>query len=82
MAFKVEFLAMANLISTSKGALVPSQATQFPGSFAPDLRRDGRKYTESETLKRVVYNYLTDGWNDTTIWKSAVSTCIAGDGVD
>lgn len=65
---------MEDLISTSRGRLIPSQATQFPGSFAPDLRRDSRKYVQSAKWERVLFQYLTDGWDDINIWKSAVSS--------
>ncbi|PVH85187.1 aquaporin-like protein [Cadophora sp. DSE1049] len=62
---------MEDLISDSRGRLIPSQATQFPGSFAPDLRRDSRKYVKSTRWERVLFQYLTDGWDDINIWKSA-----------
>lgn len=54
--------------------LVPASTAQFPGSFAPDLRRDDRKYCEDRTFSRVVYTYLTDSWDDISLWKSAVSS--------
>ncbi|KAK0109206.1 hypothetical protein ONS96_003029 [Cadophora gregata f. sp. sojae] len=62
---------MEDLISDSQGRLIPSQATQFPGSFAPDLRRDSRKYVKSARWEKVLFQYLTDGWDDINIWKSA-----------
>ena len=64
---------MEDLISDSRGRLIPTQATQFPGSFAPDLRRDSRRYVKSTRWERTVFQYLTDGWDDINIWKSAVS---------
>ncbi|KAL5321990.1 hypothetical protein ACEPPN_009956 [Leptodophora sp. 'Broadleaf-Isolate-01'] len=62
---------MEDLISNSQGRLVPAQATQFPGSFASDLRRDTRRYVKSTKWQRVASQYLTDGWGDINIWKSA-----------
>ncbi|KAL2071729.1 hypothetical protein VTL71DRAFT_12964 [Oculimacula yallundae] len=64
---------MEDLISTSKGRLIPTQATQFPGSFAPDLRKDKRKPVKSTKWERVLCQYFTDGWDDVGIWKAAVS---------
>ncbi|CZS87915.1 hypothetical protein WAI453_000299 [Rhynchosporium graminicola] len=62
---------MKDLISKSQGRLIPSQATQFPGSFAPDLRRDTRKLAKSKKWEQVFYQYITDGWDDIGIWRSA-----------
>lgn len=56
-----------------KQKLVPAQATQFPGSFASDLRNDHRKYVESRSWRAVLHSYFTDGWQDVGIYKSAVS---------
>lgn len=53
--------------------LVPTSATQFPGSFASELRHDNRRYSETRSLKKILKTYFTDGWNDVDIWKSAVS---------
>lgn len=53
--------------------LVPTGATQFPGSFAPDLRKDSRIYVEKRTWQNILRSYITDGWEDISIWKSAVS---------
>ena len=53
--------------------LVPNSATQFPGSFASEFRKDDRKYSEVRSWKNILYTYFTDGWNDISIWKSAVS---------
>lgn len=69
---KYPSLTMSDFVSSQKRKLVPSQATQFPGSFAPDLRGDNRKYSESRTWRTVVHTYFTDGWGDINIWKSAV----------
>lgn len=60
--------------------LVPTQATQFPGSFATGLRDDHRKYAESKAWGPVLYNYFTEGWDDIGIWKSAVSPNFAWPG--
>jgi len=64
---------MPDFVLNMEKKLVPSKAAQFPGSFAPDLRQDYRKYSESRTWKTVLYTYFTDGWDDIGIWKSAVS---------
>lgn len=74
----LEVQTMEDLISNSQGRLVPAQATQFPGSFASDLRRDTRRYVKSTKWQRVASQYLTDGWGDINIWKSAVSVCPSG----
>ncbi|KAG0645026.1 Aquaporin PIP-type [Hyphodiscus hymeniophilus] len=55
----------------SEKRLVPSPSTQFPGSFAPNLREDSRKSAKSRALRSILYNYFTDGWNDISVWKSA-----------
>jgi hypothetical protein len=60
------------LTSQVKKKLVPASATQFPGSFAPELRRDHRKYSEHKSWKNTLCLYFTDGWDDISIWKSAV----------
>jgi len=53
---------------------VPASTAQFPGSFASDLRQDHRKYAEDRTYRSIIYTYFTDGWEDTSLWKSAVRT--------
>ena len=57
--------------------LVPANATQFPGSFASGLRQDQRKQAETIHWRAVWRTYFTDGWNDISIWKSAVSSWLA-----
>jgi hypothetical protein len=57
--------------------LVPTPATNFPGSFAAELRQDNRKYAEIRSLRSILQTYFTDGWNNVDIWKSAV--CIQDD---
>jgi hypothetical protein len=52
---------------------VPASTAQFPGSFASDLRQDHRKYAEIRTFRSVSYTYFTDGWDEISVWKSAVS---------
>lgn len=52
--------------------LVPTPATNFPGSFAAELRQDNRKYAEIRSLRSILQTYFTDGWNNVDIWKSAV----------
>lgn len=54
--------------------LVPTPATNFPGSFAAELRQDNRKYAEIRSLRNILQTYFTDGWSNVDIWKSAVST--------
>ena len=51
--------------------LVPASATQFPGSFASDLRQDHRKYADTRDWRNVLRTYFSDGWDDISIWKSA-----------
>ena len=60
-------------MSISEKRLVPSAATQFPGSFAPNLREDSRKSAPSRGWRSVLYSYITDAWDDISVWKSAVS---------
>lgn len=55
-------------------AVVNSPSAQFPGSFAVDLRYDHRKPAGKRDIKSIVKHYFTEGWNDISIWKSAVST--------
>lgn len=55
-----------------KNKLVPMDATQFPGSFAPDLREDQRSYPKKRDWRSVLHCYFADGWDDISIWKSAV----------
>ncbi|TAQ90988.1 hypothetical protein B7494_g720 [Chlorociboria aeruginascens] len=56
--------------------LTPAPTTQFPGSFAPDLRTDHRKEATSKALRDRAWIYLIDGWTDVGIWKSAFIECI------
>ena len=62
-------------MSMSDNKLVPNAATQFPGSFAPNLRNDGRKSAPSKGWRSILHCYFVDGWNDISVWKSAVSPC-------
>jgi len=55
--------------------LVPVGATEFPGSFAPELRGDHRKHPGTREWRSTVYAYFTDGWDDVNMWKSAVCIC-------
>ena len=59
--------------SSSNKSRVPAAAAQFPGSFAPDLRKDGRKPHDSRNWRDIVIAYFGYGWWDISIWKSAVS---------
>ena len=69
-------LNMAGNAAKMEKRLVPMGAVQFPGSFAPELRRDSREYVAKRNWENVVRSYFTDGWDDISIWKSAVSTLI------
>lgn len=57
---------------TEETRLIPASCAQFPGSFAPDSRKDKRKVSKRGGFRDRVYIFLTDGWSDVTIWKSAV----------
>lgn len=59
-------------LPTEETQLIPASCAQFPGSFAPDLRRDKRRVSKRGGLSDRVYVFLTDGWGDITVWKSAV----------
>lgn len=52
---------------------MPSAATNFPGSFGTSFRDDHRKQAPKKGWRSIVLTYLTDGWEDVTVWKSAVS---------
>ena len=62
----------------SEKRLVPSAAAQFPGSFGAGFREDYRKSAPSRGWRNVLFTYLTDGWDDISVWKSAVSYLIFG----
>ncbi|KAF7908778.1 uncharacterized protein EAF01_004533 [Botrytis porri] len=51
--------------------LIPASCAQFPGSFAPDSRKDKRKVPKRGGFSDRIYIFLTDGWGDVTVWKSA-----------
>ncbi|THV46661.1 hypothetical protein BGAL_0369g00080 [Botrytis galanthina] len=51
--------------------LIPASCAQFPGSFAPDLRKDKRKVSKSSGFSDRICIFFTDGWSDVTVWKSA-----------
>jgi hypothetical protein len=63
---------MASSLPSIEEKLVPTTATQFPGSFAAGYREDHRKAPETKDWACILYTYFTDGWNDIGIWKSAV----------
>jgi len=66
------FTLLSCFISAAKMPnLIPSAPAQFPGSFASDLRHDKRKSSEARNWKSILYVYLTDGWDDISVWKSA-----------
>lgn len=54
-------------------SVVTAPAAQFLGSFAADSRYDNRKWSAKQDVKSIVQHYFTEGWNDISIWKSAVS---------
>lgn len=54
--------------------VVTSPAAQFLGSFAADLRQDHRKPAVKRDIKSIVQHYFTEGWDEISIWKSAVSS--------
>ena len=56
-----------------KSLRVPTPAAQFPGSFAADLREDYRQIPKNKGWKCRIQTYLTGGWNDVSVWKSAAS---------
>jgi hypothetical protein len=53
-------------------SMVASPPAQFLGSFAADSRRDNRKYSRRRDAKSVVVQYFTEGWDDISVWKTAV----------
>jgi hypothetical protein len=53
--------------------LVTSPTAEFLGSFAADSRQDHRKPAAKRDIKSIVQHYFTEGWDDISIWKSAVS---------
>ncbi|RAL61438.1 hypothetical protein DID88_009368 [Monilinia fructigena] len=61
---------------TEETQLIPASCAQFPGSFAPDLRKDKRKVSKRGGLTDRIHVFLTDGWNDVTVWKSAFIECV------
>ncbi|KAI9647871.1 hypothetical protein NHQ30_004259 [Ciborinia camelliae] len=56
---------------TEATQLIPASCAQFPGSFAPDSRKDRRKVSKRGGLSDRIYIFLTDGWSDVSVWKSA-----------
>lgn len=52
--------------------LIPASCAQFPGSFAPDSRKDKRKVSKGSGFSDRICIFFTDGWSDVTVWKSAV----------
>ena len=63
---------------SSEKRLVPSAAAQFPGSFVAGFREDHRKSAPSKGWRSALFTYFTDGWDDISVWKSAVSDLIFG----
>lgn len=51
----------------------PAAPAQFLGSFAAGSRQDDRKPAARRDIKSIVQHYFTEAWDDTNIWKSAVS---------
>jgi hypothetical protein len=72
MARVLELPAMATEV-VQKRQMIPASATQFPGSFGSQGRYETRKTPYHRKWRSIIYSYLTDGWNDISIWKSAVS---------
>lgn len=68
------YLATSNMVSrlATEKKLVPASATQFPGSFASEFRREHREHCEARSWRSIVL-YFTYGWEDISIWKSAVN---------
>ncbi|TEY45778.1 hypothetical protein BOTCAL_0329g00090 [Botryotinia calthae] len=58
-------------LPTEETQLIPATCAQFLGSFAPDLRRDKRRVSKRGGFSDRIYIFLTDGWGDVTVWKSA-----------
>ncbi|KAJ8067544.1 hypothetical protein OCU04_004885 [Sclerotinia nivalis] len=56
---------------TEENQLTPASCAEFPGSFVPDLRKDKRKVVKRGGFRDRFYVFLTDGWSEVTIWKSA-----------
>jgi len=54
--------------------MVTSPAAQFLGSFAADSRQDNRKPAPGRDIKSIVRHYFIEGWDEISIWKSAVSS--------
>ncbi len=63
----------------SQDRLVPAQATQFPGSFASEFRTDHRKLPQSNQWQAVLHTFFLEGWQDISVYKSAVSTIFLSD---
>lgn len=59
-------------LPTEETQLIPASCAQFPGSFAPDSRRDKRRVSKRGGFSDRIYIFLTDGWGDITVWKSVV----------
>ncbi|EDO02414.1 predicted protein [Sclerotinia sclerotiorum 1980 UF-70] len=60
----------SEIAPTGKNQLTPASCAEFPGSFAPDLRRDKREVVKHDSFRDRFYFFLTDGWSDMTIWKN------------
>lgn len=56
--------------------LVTIPGAQFPGSFAPDSRHELKKFRSRRTRSLAV-EYLTESWDDPSLWRSAVSLSIS-----
>lgn len=75
MAGDIELPTMATEVSQNS-QLVPANATQFPGSFAPHARYEKRKIPHHRKWRAATYAYLAHGWSDINIWKSAVGVSL------
>ena len=60
-------------------ALIPKAATQFPGSFAAHKRHQEQEQGHHVSFKvgavTSIWLYFNDGWQNVSIWKSAVGAC-------
>jgi hypothetical protein len=59
-----------SITRTDSSRAVPTPTAHFLGSFAVDARQEKRR----QLVKRnAITQYLTEEWDDTSIWRSAVS---------
>ena len=57
--------------------LVPNPAATFKGSFAPGNREEDRLLPSQVGTGELIRLYLTEGWNDASIYRSAVGCLLS-----